>query len=284
MKLARCTTESMSVPFIAAEIEGVWRDLTPALEARTGVAGPFGFEDVLERVVSNPTDWESLIPDSVLVQGGIKFLAPVPRPPRIFCLGRNFAAHAAEHGHKVSGEPIIFSKSPLCVINTGDSVEIPEGIGRVDPEIEIAFVVARTGKNIQPEEAMSYVAGYTLFNDVTARAQQFADMEKKHPWFHCKSHDTFGPIGPYLITPDEFGWPPEVGLNLKVNGEVRQEGNTKQFVFDIPTVLSYVSRTMRLVPGDVFSMGTPEGVAPVVPGDVMDCEADKLGVLSNPVA
>ncbi|MBE7561030.1 fumarylacetoacetate hydrolase family protein [bacterium] len=205
------------------------------------------------------------------------------RPPRIFCLGRNFAAHAAEMGHKVAAEPMIFLKNPLSIIGPDESVEIPVGLGRIEHEVEVAVVIGREGKAIAPADADLFVAGYTLFNDVTARDVQKADQEKKWPWTRAKGPDTFGPMGPWLVTPDEFGWPPQIQLCLSVNGEPRQWGNTEQWVFGIGEVLAFISRTMRLVPGDVVSMGTPEGVGPITAGDVVECHAEGLGTLRNPV-
>ena len=284
MRLARCCMEKADgAPFLAAESTGTWYDLSPALARRTGRDGPFRFEDVLGSVIHRSSDWESLLPDAQPVPDGLRFLAPVPRPPRIFCLGRNFAAHAAEHGHKVAEEPIIFLKNPLSVVGPDEAVQLPTGLGRVEPEVEVALVIGREGRDIPPEEAFYFIAGYTLFNDVTAREMQFAHMAKKWPWTRAKGPDTFGPMGPWLVTPDEFSWPPRIELSLTVNSEARQMGNTDQFVFSIPEILAFISSTMRLVPGDVISLGTPEGVGPVVAGDIMECRAEGLGVLRNPV-
>ncbi len=284
MKLARCVIAGGSpAPFLAACRDEQWYDLSPALARRLGARGPFRFEDVLGTVVRNPADWQNLLTHAQPVVEEVRFLAPMTRPPRIFCLGRNFAAHAAEMGHKVAAEPMVFLKNPLSIIGPDESVEIPVGLGRVEHEVEVALVIGREGRAIAPEDAYLLVAGYTLFNDVTARELQHALQNKKWPWTLAKGPDTFGPMGPWLVTPDEFAWPPRIDLTLSVNGEPRQSGNTDQFVFSIPDVLAFISRTMRLVPGDVVSMGTPEGVASVAAGDVMECWAEGLGTLRSPV-
>lgn len=284
MKLARCVMPGTdSTPFLAARRDEQWYDLSPALARRTGVAGPFRFEDVLGGVVRHAADWQNLLFDAQPLVEEPRFLAPMLRPPRIFCLGRNFAAHAAEMGQRVADEPMIFLKNPLAIIGPDEAVEIPAGLGRIEHEVEVALVVGREGRAIPPAQAIDFVAGFTLFNDVTARDLQKADQERKWPWTRAKGPDTFAPMGPWLVTPDEFSWPPQIELSLAVNGHPRQSGNTDQFVFSIPQVLAFISRTMRLVPGDVISLGTPEGVGPITAGDMMECRGDGLGELRNPV-
>jgi len=206
------------------------------------------------------------------------------RPGKVICLGRNYAAHAAETGAKIPEEPVIFSKSPDSCIGDGEPILTRESYGRVDYEAELAFVVGRRARYVAEDEAADYIAGYTIFNDVTARGIQQADIGQGLPWFRSKSIDTFGPMGPVIALPDEMPWPVEVDVELRVNGVVRQQSNTSKFLFTIPNVLSYITRFMTLEPGDVVSTGTPDGISAIAPGDMIEITIPQIGVLKNPVA
>jgi 2-keto-4-pentenoate hydratase/2-oxohepta-3-ene-1,7-dioic acid hydratase in catechol pathway len=212
-----------------------------------------------------------------------RLLAPIPRPNRILAIGRNYAEHAKEQGASVFEEPIVFLKASTSVIGSESPIEIPSWIGRVDFESELLVVLGKGGKDIREEDAMSLVAGYTVFNDVTARQQQRAAQERKHPWFLSKSLDTFGPMGPYLVTADEVPDPHALRITCKVNGEIKQDDSTASMVFSIPTLIAFLSKWFALEAGDVIATGTPSGIAPIVPGDMVECEVEGIGLLRNPV-
>ena len=211
-------------------------------------------------------------------------LAPLPRPTRIFGIGRNYAEHARELGNAVpEDEPIVFLKASQTVIGPNAAIEIPEGAGRVDFEGELLVVIGMGGKHIAEADALKHIAGYSVFNDVTAREIQRAAQDKKRPWFTGKSLDTFGPLGPYLVTPDEVPDPHNLRLTLTVNGETRQNDTTGSMIYSIPFLIAHLSRYYTLEPGDVIATGTPSGVGPIVPGDTVTVTVENVGTLSNPV-
>ncbi|MCC6672364.1 MAG: fumarylacetoacetate hydrolase family protein [Planctomycetes bacterium] len=218
------------------------------------------------------------------------FDPPVARPSKILCLGKNFAAHAAEFGAQVPEEPMFFAKVADTLVAHGAPVRIPHWLDtRVDHEIELGVVLGfpdpdrRGRKYVRPEHALELVAGYTILNDVTARKMQGTDRDAKKPWLRSKSFDTFCPLGPWVVPRDLL---PEVGdleLELRVNGVRRQHSRTSLMVVKVADALAYLSRHTTLRPGDLIAMGTPEGVGPVQHGDLMECRIDRLGCLSNPV-
>jgi 2-keto-4-pentenoate hydratase/2-oxohepta-3-ene-1,7-dioic acid hydratase in catechol pathway len=209
--------------------------------------------------------------------------APLPRPNRILAIGRNYAEHARESGAEVFEEPIVFLKASTSVIGPGEAIEVPEWVGRVDYEGELLVVLGGGGKNVAEGDALRLVAGYTLFNDVTARALQRADQERKHPWFRSKSMDTFGPMGPYLVNADAVPDPHDLRLTLAVNGETKQDDTTASMIHRIPALIAFLSRFFALEPGDVIATGTPSGIGPLVPGDTVEVTVEGLGTLRNPV-
>jgi 2-keto-4-pentenoate hydratase/2-oxohepta-3-ene-1,7-dioic acid hydratase in catechol pathway len=209
-------------------------------------------------------------------------LAPL-FPKRIIALGRNYAAHAAETGHEAPKEPVFFMKAASTVVGPEEAVVCPKGVGRIDHEVELAVVIGKRGKRISRTKAMELVAGYTILNDVTARDMQTRDMALSHPWFLSKSFDTFGPMGPCLVTADEIPDPHRLELKLTVNGEVRQHSNTSNLIFKTPELIASLSRYLTLEPGDVISTGTPDGISPIEPGDVMEAAVEDIGTLRNPV-
>ena len=213
-----------------------------------------------------------------------RLLAPIKRPPSIYALGRNFPSHAMEHAGRLSEEPIVFAKASGSVIGPDEPIIYKRFLTRVDPEAELAVIIGREGSNISECDAESFVAGYTILNDITARDMQSADIAISHPWFRSKSIDTFCPMGPFVVLPDEIKEPVELDIELRVNGELRQKDNTCNLTFKIPYVISWLSRYLTLVPGDVIAMGTPEGMKPVFPGDVIEITIENIGVLRNPVA
>lgn len=223
----------------------------------------------------------------------VQWIAPIPQPRRnIFCVGRNYHAHAKELAASVfktsntdpNAWPIVFTKVPECVVGPFDNVKLPTHISQqIDYEAELAVVIGKGGLNITKQEAMSHVYGYTIVNDVTAR-----DVQMRHQqWDLGKSFDTFCPMGPWLVTADEFD-----GLNAQVrcwvNGELRQDGNASHMIFDIPTLIETCSRGITLLPGDIIATGTPAGVGMgLTPprylqhGDVVKIEIEGLGMIEN---
>jgi 2-keto-4-pentenoate hydratase/2-oxohepta-3-ene-1,7-dioic acid hydratase in catechol pathway len=214
-------------------------------------------------------------------RGNIKLNPPISRPPKIIALGLNYASHAKESGRADPKEPIIFCKASTSVIGPEDKVVIDPNIGRVDPEVELAVIIGAKAKNVSREEAGKYIAGYTILNDISARDMQSADFELRNPWFRSKSIDTFCPIGPCIVLPDEISPLDELDLEMKVNGETRQKSNTKQLIFKIPELIEYISSIITLEPGDIISTGTPEGIAPIKPGDVLEATVERIGTLTN---
>jgi 2-keto-4-pentenoate hydratase/2-oxohepta-3-ene-1,7-dioic acid hydratase in catechol pathway len=219
--------------------------------------------------------------DRYLAHGKITLNPPIRKPSKIIALGLNYASHAAESGRESPEEPVIFCKASTAVIGPEDKVVINPEIGRVDPEVELAVIIGKRAKNVSQNDAADFIAGYTILNDISARDMQSADFELRNPWFRSKSIDTFCPIGPCIVLPDEISPLDELDLELKVNGETRQKSNTKQLIFKIPELIEYISGMMTLEPGDIISTGTPEGIAPIQPGDVVEAIVEKIGTLTN---
>ncbi|QLG28969.1 fumarylacetoacetate hydrolase family protein [Halorarum halophilum] len=214
----------------------------------------------------------------------VRLLAPVPRPPKIVCAGLNYRDHAEEQDEEIPDEPLLFAKAPTTVTNPNSPIVHPDG-EQVDYEVELAVVIGRTAKNLDENEVSEYVAGYTILNDVSGRDAQFSDGQ----FFRGKSYDTFSPMGPTLVAGDDFD-PNAVDVALHVDGETKQSSNTRQFIFDVPELVSYISANMTLQPGDVISTGTPGGVGifrePVdllEPGQTCEAEIEGIGTLTNPV-
>jgi 2-keto-4-pentenoate hydratase/2-oxohepta-3-ene-1,7-dioic acid hydratase (catechol pathway) len=224
----------------------------------------------------------------------VTLLAPIPRPRKnIMCLGWNYAAHSAESARARGREatlpsyPVVFTKS-VTAVNHPDAV-IPYDANvssEIDWEVELAFVIGRQGKNIQRTEALDYVFGYMILNDISAR-----DIQSRHKQFFLgKSLDGSAPCGPWIVTPDEIGDPQALRLQLRVNGVTRQDANTSDMIFKIPDIIATLSLGITLEPGDIVATGTPSGVAmgmdpPVYlrPGDVVEAEIERIGVLRNTI-
>lgn len=217
----------------------------------------------------------------VEVPEGTRLGAPFARPSKIVCIGLNYKDHAAETGAAIPAEPIIFMKSTTSLVGPTDQIVIPKGSVKTDWEVEFGIVIGKKASYVAEEEALDYVAGYVLHNDVSERAYQ---LERGGTWDKGKGCDTFAPMGPYMTTVDEVPDINNVRLWLKVNGKTYQDGNTANLIFSVPNVVSYVSQFMTLLPGDVISTGTPAGVGlgfnpPIYlkPGDVVELGADYLG-------
>lgn len=205
---------------------------------------------------------------------------------RIFCVGLNYADHAAENNLPPPESPIFFAKLASVAVGHNQPIPLPAISEQVDYEAEFAFVVGSPAKRVPVEEAGKYIAGFTIMNDVSARDLQFQDKQ----WFRGKNCDGFAPIGPWLTTADEISTPDNLAITLRLNGQVRQSSNTKQLVFNPAQLLSFLSQTLTLEPGDVISTGTPGGIGyyanPKVflkHGDVVEVEVEGLGVLRNTV-
>ncbi len=220
--------------------------------------------------------------ESFVVKDHSRISAPLC-PGKIIALGANYGAHVKEMGTKVPEEPVIFAKYPSTVIGNGDDIIKPEGIGRMDYECEFALIIGRTAKSISATDAMQYVAGYTILNDITARDIQSKCIEQNELWSRSKNFDTFCPIGPCIVFRDSIPEPVEVELEMRVNGEVRQKGNTRDLIFPIPEVIEYITHTLTLYPGDVITTGTPQGVGEIIPGDVVEAFIEPIGTLKNTV-
>ena len=201
----------------------------------------------------------------------------LPRPTKIVCVGRNYVEHARELGNEVPERPLIFLKPPSSLVADGDAVRIPAQSQRVEHEGEIAVVIGRRATDVREDEAWSYVAGIAPLNDVTARDLQKSDGQ----WTRAKVFDTFCPMG--RVVPLESVDRDALEVVCRVNGQERQRGHVGQMAFSIPVILAYVTSVMTLEPGDVVATGTPAGVGPLQPGDVVEVEIPGVGTLRNPV-
>ncbi|RKX46955.1 MAG: ureidoglycolate lyase [Verrucomicrobia bacterium] len=217
---------------------------------------------------------------------GVRLGVPIVRPSKIVCVGANYAAHAKEFGHDIPEEPILFSKATTSLNGPNDPITMPEGAQVVDSEAELAVVIGKTASKVRKEDALDYVAGYTVVNDVTERIVQKANGQ----WFRGKGFDTFCPMGPFLVTPDEVPDLRNLRVWQKLNGETLQNGNTDDMMFSIPFLIEYISQGMTLLPGDVIATGTPPGIGsarnPQVlmrPGDVVEVGVDGVGVQRSEV-
>ena len=212
-----------------------------------------------------------------------KIQLPIARPQKILCIGRNYRGHASELNNPLPKEPIFFGKSPSALIAHEAAVRLPRQAGRIDHEAELALVISKAGANIPQSEALEHVAGYTILNDVTARELQKQDSAAGLPWFRAKNFDTFCPVGPYLIPRGGVPDPQALEVKLTLNAEIRQQASTADMVFPVSELISFISRYCTLQPGDLIATGTPEGVGPLQPGDVMVASITGFGELINPV-
>jgi 2-keto-4-pentenoate hydratase/2-oxohepta-3-ene-1,7-dioic acid hydratase in catechol pathway len=215
-------------------------------------------------------------------------LAPVTRPPKIICLGLNYRDHAIESKAPIPTEPVVFSKYPTAIIGPNAPIRLPPDSQKVDFEAELVLVIGKGGRNIPEADAMVHVAGYTCGHDVSARDYQLERGGGQ--WVIGKTFDTFAPLGPVLVTPDELPDPHQLRIQCRVNGRTMQDSNTGQMIFSVPQVIAYLSRVLTLEPGDIVFTGTPPGVGfarkpPIFlkDGDVVEIEVEGIGILRNPV-
>ena len=191
------------------------------------------------------------------VADDVRLGSPVARPSKIVCIGLNYAKHAKETNAAIPKEPILFFKSTTSLCGPNDSIIIPKNSVKTDWEVELVFVMGKKASYVEEAEAMDYIAGYALHNDVSEREFQ---LERGGTWDKGKGCDTFAPLGPWLVTKDEITDPHNLGLWLKVNGKKMQDSSTDDLIFNIPFLISYISQFMTLLPGDIISTGTPAGV------------------------
>jgi 2-keto-4-pentenoate hydratase/2-oxohepta-3-ene-1,7-dioic acid hydratase in catechol pathway len=270
MRLARHGSPAAERP-IAAGPDGQWRDLTPLAEDITA--------DFLRTGLATLPD---VLPTLPRVERVERYGPPVRDIGKIVCIGLNYRDHAAETGAAIPAEPIFFLKTPDTVVGPDDEVLIPRGSSKTDWEVELAVVMGAQARYLaSPTEAWACIAGYAISNDVSEREFQ---LERGGQWDKGKNCETFNPLGPWLVTPDEVPDPQSLGLRAAVNGASRQDGNSKDMIFGIDHLVWYVSQFLVLRPGDVINTGTPAGVALGRPdrpylrgGDVVEIEIDGLG-------
>ncbi|WP_129714094.1 fumarylacetoacetate hydrolase family protein [Pedobacter sp. SYP-B3415] len=216
------------------------------------------------------------------IPAGARLGAPLARPSKIICVGLNYMDHASETNAAIPAEPILFFKSTSALVGPNDDLIIPKNSEKTDWEVELAIVIGKKASYVDEAEALNHVAGYTLHNDYSERAFQ---LERNGQWVKGKSCDTFAPVGPFIATPDEIADVHNLRLWLSVNGEMMQDGNTSNLIFNIPFVVSYISQFMTLLPGDLITTGTPAGVGLgqkpepwyLKPGDIVELGIDGLG-------
>jgi 2-keto-4-pentenoate hydratase/2-oxohepta-3-ene-1,7-dioic acid hydratase in catechol pathway len=249
-------------------------NVTFAVVDQLNEQGEIGTESVILPIHGHPFGEFDLV-GAALPATEVKLLAPV-LPSKIICVGKNYADHAAEMGGDLPQEPLLFLKPSTSVIGPGDVIVLPEQAKLVHHEAELAIVIGRFCKDVPLSRVPEVILGYTCANDVTARDLQKSDVQ----WTRSKSFDTFCPLGPWIET--DFD-PRDREVTCYVGNELRQSGNTRDLVFDIPTLVSYISSQMTLLPGDVILTGTPAGVGPLVAGDQFDIEIEGIGSLVNSV-
>jgi 2,4-diketo-3-deoxy-L-fuconate hydrolase len=216
----------------------------------------------------------------------VRIASPIHRPSKIICLGKNYAEHAKEGGFENPETPLLFCKTPNALSGPYDPIILPRSSGQVDWEVELAVIIGKEGKRIAKTDAFDYVVGFTVMNDVSGRQAQFSDSQ----WFRGKSFDSFAPAGPFIVTPDEIDDVNNLRLTARVDGEIMQDGNTRDMIFDIRAIIENISEDITLIPGDIISTGTPAGVGifrdpPIVlkPGNVVECRIEQIGAIINKV-
>jgi 2-keto-4-pentenoate hydratase/2-oxohepta-3-ene-1,7-dioic acid hydratase in catechol pathway len=199
--------------------------------------------------------------------------------PRLFCIGRNYAAHAAEMKSEVPGSPMVFLKPSTAIVRTGGSVILPAASRDVHHEVELVAVIGKGGKGIAERDALGHVEAYAAGLDMTARDLQAVAKQKGHPWTVAKGFDTFAPLGDFVAA-EAVGDPQQLSIRLTVNGAIRQDGHTSDMIFPVARLVAYCSTIFTLLPGDLLYTGTPEGVGPVHAGDALTVEIDGMPPLS----
>ena len=293
MRVGRYLTKNAGpMPFVAyddgivpwnrlAAVKALRSELRHLLLAAVRTAGSEAFCRVLPHLAALPADFrppgELPLPSQLLPPIAVR---------NLICVGLNYREHAAESASAPPEAPLLFAKSVSALSGHGQPIRLPPGSTQVDYEAELAVIMGRTCRRVAAKRALEYVAGYTCANDVSARDFQFQDGQ----WFRGKSADTFGPLGPWLVTPEAVGDPQALDIQLRLNGELLQSSNTRHMMFSIPRLIEYISRTMTLQAGDAILTGTPPGVGfarqpPVYlrAGDRVEVEIARVGRLENPV-
>ena len=249
---------------------------------KTFIEGSDNLRNEAEELIEQQQDDEK----TVFPLSDVNILPPIAQPEKIICVGLNYIDHCKETGMEPPASPVIFSKYANAIIGHNDAVEIPVNSNEVDFEAELVVVIGKEAKRVSEEEANDHVFGYTIMNDVSARDLQFADGQ----WSRGKTADTFAPIGPVIVTHDEVGDPHQLAISLELNGEIMQDSNTSNLIFTVPQIISFLSQSMTLKPGDLIATGTPPGVGmgrnPKVwlkNGDKMNIKIEKIGTLTNHV-
>lgn len=256
------------------DVSGFGEDYTPSFFETEGLA--------------RLTDWWNQNKENCpVVSEDTRLGSPIVNPSKIICVGLNYRKHALESGMEIPKEPVLFFKATSAICGPNDEVMLPKGGDKTDWEVELAVIIGKKTSYVAPKDAMNHVAGYTLHNDISERGFQ---LERSGQWVKGKSCDTFAPLGPFIASADEINDPHQLHLWLKVNNELLQNSSTADFVFDIPTVVSYISQFMTLLPGDIISTGTPAGVGLgfdppryLKAGDIMELGIDGLGVSKQKV-
>jgi len=253
-------------------------------------------EKILDRVSKSSNEFPK---NAVRKASEVRFKSPIQRPGKILCLAGNYMEHIKEGGRAFAGKekmaPRVFMKPSTTIIGNGDSIMLPKIGNKIDWEAELAVVIGKKGKYIKSEDAYDYIAGYTIMNDVSEREliiendyREPSEWNKFFDWLNGKWMDTFAPMGPCLVTKDEIPDPHDLGIRLKVNGQIKQDSNTGNMIFSIPELVEFISRIMTLEPGDIIATGTPEGTGHAIGqflknGDVVEVEIDGIGMLKSPV-
>ncbi len=271
MKLVRFGPAGHEKPGIV-DMDGKIRDLSAHVPDFSGVHLAPAVLDTIRAI-----DPASL----PLAPAGARLGPPVAGTRNFVAIGLNYADHAKETGQELPAEPILFNKAPTCICGPNDDVMYPKNSDRMDWECEIAFVIGTRARYVEAKDALGYIAGYCICNDVSERRFQ---VKRNGQWVKGKSAETFGPLGPWLVTPDEMPDPHSLAMSLEVNGDRKQTGSTSTMIFQIPQLLAYVTEFMVLEPGDVITTGTPPGVGSakkppeyLKAGDVMVLQIDGLG-------
>lgn len=265
---------------------GAWRDLSRGLQLMDPAARPAAtIQDLLDTGRFDLDLFHRVLDAGTLEldERELQFQAPFARPGQIIALARNYTAHAQESTLPLPREPIFFSKSNTSVVGPGERVVLPPNLGRIEPEIELAVIMRKRASHVPAADAMNYVAGYTILNDVSAQELQAREIRESYPLFRCKSLPTFTPMGPCILTVDEAGVNPALKMELRVNGEARVVTNTSGLTFGIPRLVEFISGYIDLFPGDVITTGCPKAAGGIQPGDEMELEIQGIGVLRNPV-
>lgn len=268
MNIARFQLQDGSIHYGVLDGENVYAYAQERPEANTSI--PF--------LPPLPQGIHTELPSYPLAE--VTLLAPC-RPSKIMAIGRNYAEHARERGSDIPDHPLLFLKPPTSIINPGEAIHYPPETNQLDYEAELVVVIGKQGRHIPRDEANEYIFGYTGGNDVSARDLQKSDNQ----WSRAKGFDTFCPLGPTIVTGNVMS---NVPVRCRVNGEIRQDGNSDQMIFSIPELIEYISSVMTLLPGDIIMTGTPSGVGAATghllqPGDVVEVEIGTAGILRNPV-